>query len=148
MRKQPNGTSGKKPPAPSVNIRPGDFHALVESLKGRGPRPQRTDSEQACTVGAAPIACPQGGRAVDVIGRNAHLTPKARRALELLAVDQRGLTEALLLTYGLTRGMLSRLVRAGLATAQRQTVRPGGKTAEVIRIRITEAGRDALAAEG
>jgi DNA-binding MarR family transcriptional regulator len=85
---------------------------------------------------------------VDVMGRNARLTPKARRALELLAVDQRGLTEALLLTYGLTRGMLSRLVRAGLATAQRQTVRPGGTTAEVIRIRITEAGRDALAAEG
>jgi hypothetical protein len=34
----PNGTPGKKPPAPSVKIRPGDFHTLVEILKGRKPR--------------------------------------------------------------------------------------------------------------
>jgi hypothetical protein len=44
MRKQPNGTPGKKPPAPSVNVWPGNFRALVEILKGRKPRPQRTDS--------------------------------------------------------------------------------------------------------
>jgi hypothetical protein len=44
MRKQPNGTPGKTPPAPSVKVRPGDFHTLVEILKGRKPRPQRTDS--------------------------------------------------------------------------------------------------------
>lgn len=85
---------------------------------------------------------------MEVIGRNARLTPKARRALELLAVDQRGLTETLLLTYGFTRGMLASLVRTRLATAQRQTVKAGGKPIEVVRIRITEAGRDALAAEG
>ena len=81
---------------------------------------------------------------MEVIGRNARLTPKARRALELLAVDRRGLTETLLLTYGFTHGMLAGLVRTGFATAQRQTVKTGGKTMEVVRIRITEAGRDAL----
>ena len=56
---------------------------------------------------------------MEVIGRKAHLTPKARRAMELLAVDERGLTETLLRTYGFTRGMLANLVRRGLATAQR-----------------------------
>jgi len=68
--------------------------------------------------------------------------------LGLLALDQRGLTETLLRTYGFTRGMLAGLVRIGFATAQRQTVKAGGKTAEVVRIRITEAGRDALVAKG
>ena len=75
--------------------------------------------------------------------RKRHLSQKARYALELLAVDQRGLTETLLLTYGITRAMLANLVRAGLATAQRQRVRAGGKTMEVVRMRITEAGRRA-----
>jgi hypothetical protein len=82
------------------------------------------------------------------MGRNARLTPKARRALELLAVDQRGLTETLLRTYGFTLRMLASLVRTGLATSQRQTVKTGGKTIEVVRIRITDAGRDALEESG
>jgi hypothetical protein len=82
---------------------------------------------------------------VEVLGHKAHLTPKARRALELLALDQRGLTETLLRTYGFTPRLLASLVRAGFATAQRQTVKPGGSTIEVVRIRITEAGREALA---
>ncbi len=72
------------------------------------------------------------------------LTPKARRALYLLAVDQRGLTETLLRTYGFTFRMLAGLIRAGLATAQRQTARAGGQTIKVVRIRITEAGRHAI----
>jgi hypothetical protein len=72
------------------------------------------------------------------------LSLKARQALELLAVDQRGLAEALLLTYGFTRDLLGGLVGTGLATAQQQTVNAGGKTIRVVRIRITEAGRRAL----
>jgi len=72
------------------------------------------------------------------------LSQKARYALNLLAVDQRGLTETLLLTYGFTHRMLAELVRTGLATAQRQTVKAGGKTIEVVRIRITDAGQRAL----
>lgn len=146
MRKQPNGKPGKKPPAPSVHVWPGDFHTLVEALKRRSPRPRRTDSETLASPARTPVDRLQGGQAVEVMGRNARLTPKARRALELLAVDQRGLTETLLLTYGFTRGMLASLVRARLATAQHQTVKAGGKAMEVVRIRITEAGRDALAA--
>jgi hypothetical protein len=76
-----------------------------------------------------------------VTGCKSHLTPKARSALELLAVDRHGLTETLLRTYGFTLRMLAGLIRAGLATAQRQTVKVGGQAIKVIRIRITEAGR-------
>jgi len=72
------------------------------------------------------------------------LSLKARQALELLAVDPRGLAEALLLTYGFTRDLIAGLVHTGLATAQRQTVKAGGRTTRVVRIRITEAGRRAL----
>ena len=79
--------------------------------------------------------------------RKRRLSLKARQALELLAVDQRGLAEALLLTYGFTRDLLAGLVYTGLATAQRQAVKAGGKTIRVIRIRITEAGRRALEGE-
>ena len=39
MRKQPNGTPGKKPPAPSV--KPDAFRTLVEILKRRKPRRTR-----------------------------------------------------------------------------------------------------------
>jgi hypothetical protein len=76
--------------------------------------------------------------------RNRRLSLKARQALELLAVDPHGLAEALLLTYGFTRDLLAGLIDAGLATAQRQRVKVGGRTTEVVRIRITEAGRRAL----
>lgn len=79
------------------------------------------------------------------MGRKSRLTPKARWALELLAVDRRGLTETLLRTYGVTLRMLTGLIRAGLATAQRQTVKAGGQAIKVTRIRITEAGRQEIA---
>src|SRR5258707_15601370 len=72
------------------------------------------------------------------------LSLKARQALELLAVDQPRLAEALLLTYGFTRDLLAGLVSTGLATSQRQTVKAGGKTMRVAPIRLTEAGRRAL----
>jgi hypothetical protein len=59
-------------------------------------------------------------------------------------VDRRGLTEMLLRTYGFTLRMLAGLIRARLATAQRQTVNAGGQAIKVIRIKITEAGRQAI----
>ena len=59
-------------------------------------------------------------------------------------MDPRGLADALLLTYGFTRDLLAGLVHTGLATTQRQTVKASGKTIEVVRIRITEAGQRAL----
>ena len=59
-------------------------------------------------------------------------------------MDPRGLADALLLTYGFTRDLLAGLVRAGLATTQRQAVKVGGETIQVVRFRITDAGRRAI----
>jgi hypothetical protein len=51
------------------------------------------------------------------------------------------------LAHGFDSDMIAGLVREGLATAKRESMKAGGKTIEVVRIRITAAGREALAAE-
>ena len=63
--------------------------------------------------------------------------------LSLLANSADGRTEARLLSRGFTREVLSGLIRDGLATAN--TGRVGRAPVEVVRIKITEAGRAALA---
>ena len=72
--------------------------------------------------------------------------PDRRRALELLASCRDGCTEAaILLAHGFSVAQMVDLVRAGLATAYRQRVIVGRRTIEVARVKITEAGRQALA---
>jgi hypothetical protein len=56
-----------------------------------------------------------------------------------------GCTEAIMLAHGFTTRQMVELVRAGLATANAERVVAGGLTLEVARVRITEAGRRALA---
>jgi hypothetical protein len=72
------------------------------------------------------------------------LSPKARRALELLAGNPFGVTEALMCAHGFTFTMLAGLVHAGLAAAQREVVKVGGKTIKIDRVRITASGQKAL----
>ncbi len=77
-----------------------------------------------------------------------HLSTEQRRALRLLFNAQQGLTEATLLrVHGFTFELLSDLVRLHLAEVATGTVTRGGRTIQVARVRITQAGRDALAAE-
>jgi hypothetical protein len=72
--------------------------------------------------------------------------PDRRRALELLAdCPVEGCTRAILLAHGFTVEQMVTLVGAGLATATPQRVRAGGKAMEVAVLRITDAGRRALA---
>jgi hypothetical protein len=71
--------------------------------------------------------------------------PDRRRALELLAGSPTGCTEVLLFAHGVTVEMLVELIRAGLATASTERVGGGGRAMEIARVRITEAGRRALA---
>jgi hypothetical protein len=69
-----------------------------------------------------------------------------RQALQLLASSPDGLTLRLLLMRGFTRRMLTGLVNNGLATAQPECVKGAdGETIDVVRVRITEAGRRAIA---
>jgi hypothetical protein len=67
-----------------------------------------------------------------------------RRALELLASCRDGCTEAIMIAHGFTVPQMVDLVRAGLATAKTERVVAGGRTMQVVRVRITEAGRRAL----
>ena len=67
------------------------------------------------------------------------------RALKLLASSRHGLNEELLLRgHGISRGVLSSLVRRRLAAREREVVMAGGKAIEMVRLRITVAGRRAI----
>jgi hypothetical protein len=76
------------------------------------------------------------------------LSAEQRSALMILAASPRGLTEALLLAYGFKRDVSAGLVLAGLAIVVTETVRTGGPTIKVERVRITSAGRWALGETG
>jgi hypothetical protein len=71
--------------------------------------------------------------------------PDRRRALELLASCRDGCTEAMMLAHGFTIEQMVELVRAGLAAATDERAVAVAKRIEVARVRIIEAGRQALA---
>jgi hypothetical protein len=66
---------------------------------------------------------------------------RGHRALEILAGSSLGCTEATLLAPGRTTDLLVDLV----ATASPEIVHAGKRPIEVLRVRITDAGRLALA---
>ncbi len=72
------------------------------------------------------------------------LTAEQLEALELIASLPRGCTKGRLLADGFAADMLADLVREGFATAQRETMRVGGRQIRVERYRITDAGRRAI----
>ena len=68
-----------------------------------------------------------------------------RRALELLAdAGPGGCTDDLLFAHGFTTDLLGDLLRGALATVTSETVRSGGRTIEVVRLKITDTARKAL----
>ena len=68
-----------------------------------------------------------------------------RRALELLEASIDGCTEAIMLAYGFKIELLIELINAGFATTSIECMVAGGRRIEVTRLRITGAGRRALA---
>jgi hypothetical protein len=77
------------------------------------------------------------------------LSPHPRRTVELLTLlgsSPHGATEALLVrAYGFTCDMITDLVHAGLATAEREAMNAGAAgPIEAVRFRITAAGRSAI----
>ena len=74
--------------------------------------------------------------------------PDRRRALELLAASRHGVTEALMLAHGFRADLLAGLCIAGLATSTPERMVAGVRKAEIVRLKITEAGRRALAEAG
>jgi hypothetical protein len=75
----------------------------------------------------------------------AHPPCRPRLAGVSAAGSRDGCTEAIMMAHGFTVEMPVDLVRAGLATAKAERVVAGGRAIEVARVRITEAGRRALA---
>jgi hypothetical protein len=80
--------------------------------------------------------------------RKRRLAPQPRRTLELLellASNPHGATEALFVrAHGFDSDIVGSLVRAGLATAEREIMKAGAKPVEVVRLQITAAGRKAI----
>jgi hypothetical protein len=83
------------------------------------------------------------------ITRKRGLNPQPRRTVELLTLigsSPHGATEALLVrTYGFTTDMITDVVRAGLATAERETINAGVGPVESVRVKITAAGQKTIA---
>ena len=76
--------------------------------------------------------------------RKPRLGPERRGALGILADAPHGLTEGLMLIYGIATETIASLVRDGLATAQPETMKAGGMTIEVNRVKITDTGLRAI----
>jgi hypothetical protein len=72
-------------------------------------------------------------------------TDEQRRALQLLARSPNGCTEALMLAHGFESGILGSLVLDGLAVAVDHTTIAGRRRMKVTWMRITAAGRKAIA---
>jgi hypothetical protein len=68
--------------------------------------------------------------------------------LELLAGGADGCTDAVLTAQGFTLDTMVPLVRVGFLTAQPERTFAAGKPVEASRVRITDAGRQALADRG
>jgi hypothetical protein len=66
-----------------------------------------------------------------------------KQALRLLEGTPHGYTKKTLRAHRFRDGLLSRIVRAGFATANLETVKAG--TLSLVRLTITDAGRRALA---
>jgi len=60
-----------------------------------------------------------------------------REVLLLLADSANGCTQSILMAHGFAIGMLRELVRNGMATEERRTIRSGFRTIEVTWLTIT-----------
>ena len=77
------------------------------------------------------------------------LRAEHHRALTFLTTAAvNGATQSFLAAHGFSRAMISGMVNRGLVTLTLERTRAGDKVIEVRKVRITAAGRDALAAEG
>jgi hypothetical protein len=79
-----------------------------------------------------------------LVDRKATLDADTRSALHLLASSVDGYPEALFQAHGFTPKLIQTLVRAGHVAIATSHVRAGNRVIAVPRLRITDAGRQAL----
>jgi hypothetical protein len=70
--------------------------------------------------------------------------PEQLRALAMVAESPEGMSAALLLTIGFKERLISALADAGLVTLHSDFVKARPRPVEVVRVKITDAGRSAL----
>ena len=70
-------------------------------------------------------------------GRRRGSKPDRRRALELLASNREGCSEAMMIAHWFTIEVMAELMRSGLATATTERVVAPGYAAERTRVRST-----------
>jgi hypothetical protein len=92
-----------------------------------------------------PVLCRGGGCAAELAGATAAQEPRSAPGAAFARRAPNGATEAIMLAHGFTIEMLVDLVQEGLATATPETVHAGKGSIEVVGVRITDAGRLALA---
>src|SRR5262249_31475326 len=71
--------------------------------------------------------------------------PDRPPALALLSRSRYGDTKAILRAHGFSMDIMVDLSKAGLATTKRERIVADGRQTAVVRVRITDAGRQALA---
>ena len=77
------------------------------------------------------------------------ISSEQQRSLKLLASSRHGISEQLLAhSLGFSPSVLTSLVRRRLAAREREVMKAGGKMIEVMRLRITAAGRRTVEGEG
>ena len=90
-----------------------------------------------------------GAYVAGAVTRPMMLSPEQRRALAMLATaGSRGETQPFLVAHGFGGAMITGLINCGLSIMTLEKIRAGGKMIEVVKVRITAAGRDVLGAEG
>jgi hypothetical protein len=73
------------------------------------------------------------------------LSAKQRHALAVIAAtDPDGATQTLLTAHGFSIRTIAALVKRGLVTIAREKMPAGGKWIDADKVRITDAGREAL----
>jgi hypothetical protein len=75
------------------------------------------------------------------------MTAVERRLLKLLAASDEGCTESLLLAHGFALKLIESIEDAGLVMAEGERTFAAGRAIEFTRVRITDAGRRALAGQ-
>jgi hypothetical protein len=75
---------------------------------------------------------------------NGDFTAIRDRALRLLAENPHGCIGAMMVAHGFSIELLNQVIRDGLATARTERAIRGDKSIEMVRLKITDAGRRVL----
>jgi len=86
-------------------------------------------------------------RAAAAVAQPMMLSPEQRRALAMLAhAGRNGETQPFLVAHGFGGAMITGLVNRGLLIMTVEKIQAGGKMIKVTKVRITDAGQEALGA--